>query len=134
MAEFAWRDISIFLLGKAVTGARNVSYEATQDTEHVQGIGAEPLGVAVGQKTYEGSLTLLQSEVEALQASLPRGSSLLDIQPFDISVSFANASGSIVTDRLRGCVFKNVPKEMGNEDMFMEVELEIIITRIEYNI
>jgi len=135
MAEFAWRDISIVMLGSAVIGARDISYTATQEKEHIHGTGDEPLGIARGQKSYEGSITLLQSEVKKIQNQLPKGSDLLDIQPFIIAVSYIRAGGAeIETDRIEGAEFTELPKGMGNEDRMMEVELPFIATKITYNV
>jgi len=42
--------------------------------------------------------------------------------------------GRLVTDRLRGAVFNNLPKELTTESAYMEITLDITITKIEYNV
>lgn len=130
--EYSWANIQFFFLGKPVFGCTGMEYTTKQEKKNVYATGFEPVARAKGPKTYEGSITLLQSEYEALQkavkAKLPNGD-LCDIEPFDITVSYIPSGDSvnIVTDTLQNCEFLEVKKQSKQGDMNMEVTLPLII-------
>ena len=114
------------MLGRFITGLQGVRYSAKQDKGYVYGVGNEPRAIQHGNRTYDGYLRLLQSELEALVTSAPN-KDLLSLQ-FDISVSYhpKDANSRIVTDVLKYCEFREVPKQLNQNDTLMEVELPIL--------
>ena len=87
--EYEWADISVVLAGRHVTGFRAVEYNPKQEKEAVYAKGNKPHGIQRGNKSYEGSITLLQSEYESLKQAC--GGDILD-PSFDIVVAYGNAS------------------------------------------
>lgn len=132
--EYSWSDIEMTMLGRVVIGFRKISYTEKQTKTNIYARGNKPVARTRGNKEYEGSVMLLQSEVESLQAELAAGKSLNDIGPFDITVSYAPASGNIKTDILKACEFTEITKGMSQGDSNMEIELPIIIGDIDYNV
>ena len=87
--------------------------------------GNKPHGIQRGNKAYEGSISLTQSEYEALsQAS---GGDILDIS-IDLVVSYGNPTKGdvIVTDLLQGAEFTEDNTEWKQGDKFLEKELPFI--------
>ena len=85
----------------------------------------KPQGVQRGNKSYDGSIGLLQSEYEALSQAC--GGDILDAS-FDLVVSYGNATKGdvIVTDILVGAEFTEDNTEWKQGDKFQEKELPFI--------
>lgn len=123
--EYEWADINVVLAGRTVTGFRAVKYSSKQEKEALYAKGNKPHGIQRGNKAYEGSISLTQSEYEALtQAS---GGDILDIS-IDLVVSYGNPTKGdvIVTDLLQGAEFTEDNTEWKQGDKFLEKELPFI--------
>ncbi len=128
--EYEWSDITLLLGGRDVTGVRGVKYTTKQDKEALYGKGKYPVAIQKGNVSYEGEVTLLQSELETLiNSSASR--SILDLT-LDAVVCYGNpANGDVmVTDTIVGLQFTEEPKEMKQGDKNMEVTLPFICLRI----
>ena len=132
--EYSFADVRVNILGRSVEGLRGVRYNTTRDHQNVKGRGARNVAMAKGGKDHEGSVSLLQSEVEAIQRSLSPGKDLTDIPPFPIVVAYAPEDGTATTDILEGCRFRAVPKNLTVEDANQTIELELAIFNIRYNV
>jgi len=130
--EYEWADMSVIIAGRDVTGIRAVQYSSSQEKEAMYAKGNKPHGIQRGNKAYSGSVTLTQSELEALEEAA--GGDLLDAR-LNIVVMYGNPSkgDTIKADLLRGVEFTEVPKGMNQNDKFMEVELPIIMMDVKKN-
>ncbi|OQY03189.1 MAG: hypothetical protein B6I20_05575 [Bacteroidetes bacterium 4572_117] len=130
--EYAWADVDIVLFGRSVTGARGVKFKSSQEKEVIHASGNEPVGIGHGNKTYEGELTLLQSEVEALTIAAGTGNDIIDLPAFNIVVAFAPKLGdtkSIYT--IKFAEFTEVERAMNQNDKFAEITLPFIALGID---
>lgn len=129
--EYAWEDLQIVVEGNAfpLNGVQAISYKSTKVHENIKGRGNKPVSMGRGPEDYEGSLTILQSELESMQDALG-GDSLTTRKPFIISVSYAPLVGAKRTDLLMGCRIKEVERKLGTDDTHMTVELPLAIFRI----
>ena len=127
--EYEWSDVSVVMAGRMVTGIRGISYTSSQENEALYAKGHRPHSIQRGNKSYSGSIRLLQSELDALEAAA-RGD-VLDVS-FNVVVSYGNpAKGDVITtDILMGCEITEVPKSINQADKFMEIELPLIILDI----
>ena len=123
--EYEWADISVVLAGRPVTGFRAVEYNPKQEKEAVYAKGNKPHGIQRGNKSYEGSISLVQSEYEALKQAA--GGDILDAS-IDLVVSYGNPTkgDTIVTDLLQGVEFTDDKTEWKQGDKFQEKELPFI--------
>jgi len=123
--EYEWSDVTVVLAGRDVTGLRGIAYSEAQEKEALYAKGNKPHGIQRGNKSYTGSIRILQSELLALQDAA--GGSILDIT-VDIVVAYGNpAMGDVVhTDLIRGAEFTEAPQALNQNDKFMEIELPII--------
>lgn len=132
--EYAWVDLNVVMQGRVVAGLTALTYTATQTKTNIYAKGNKPYARTRGNKEYEGSIGILQSELEALQRGVANGRDILDIGPFDISVAYSNEEGGeVVSDIIKGCEFTEVSKSLSQNDPFMEIELPIIIGDVKYN-
>ena len=124
--EYEWADVTVVAAGRDITGIRGISYTSSQEKEALYAKGNKPHGIQRGNKTYEGSIRLLQSELDAL--NLIAGGDVLDIN-FNIVVSYGNPSkGDVIkTDLLVGCEITSAPKSINQNDKFMEIELPLVM-------
>ena len=124
--EYEWADVSVVLAGRDVTGIRGVSYNSDQEKEALYAKGNKPHGIQRGNKSYSGSIRLLQSEYDALNAAA--GGDALDVS-FNIVVSYGNPSkGDVIkTDLLVGVEITSKPKGLNQNDKFMEIELPLVM-------
>ncbi|KOY85090.1 hypothetical protein AD998_02020 [bacterium 336/3] len=130
--EYAWEDIDIVLFGRIVVGVTEINYKIKRERKNIYGRGKKPVAYGRSSAEYSGSIGLLQSEIEAIQSSLPRGKNLTDIPPFDVTVSYRYENNTVI-DILRSCSFTEYEKGMKTGDTNMEIKLPIDIGDIEYN-
>lgn len=127
--EYEWADVSLVVGGKLISGARGIKYSEKQEKELLYGKGNLPLSIQKGNISYEGELTVTQSELETMTASA-KGKSILNLQ-LDIIISYGNPSNGdmLVTDVLQGAQFTEDSKELKQGDKSMEISLPFIFLR-----
>lgn len=133
--EYAYEDVSIVVQGKSVplTGVKRIEYGETKAHSNIYGRGNVPVAAGRGKKEMkEGTLTILQSELSAMEDAMPPGKSITDRAMFTITVSYAPEVGARRTDKLLGCRFTDIPKGIGDEDANMDVELKFLPLAIQY--
>ena len=130
--EYEWSDITAIVAGRPVTKIRAISYVKKQEKEALYAKGNKPHSIQRGNKSYETSLTLLQSELEAIEAA--SGGDVLDAS-CNVVVSYGNPSkGDVIkTDLIEGNEITEVPKGMNQGDKFSEHELPGIALNIKNN-
>lgn len=123
--EYEWSDVTVVLAGRLVTGLRGVKYSAKQEKELLHAKGNKPHSIQRGNKTYDGEITLLQSEYEALKKA--SGGDILDAS-MDIVAAYGNpnAGDVITTDLLIGVEFTEDNTEWKQGDKFQEKTLPFI--------
>lgn len=130
--EYEWADVTVVVAGRKVTGLRGVKYGAKQEKEVLHAAGNKPMSIQRGNKTYEGELTLTQSEYEALRRA--SGGDLLDAS-LDIVASYGNPTkGDVIsTDLLVGVEFTEDNTEWKQGDKFQEKTLPFIFLDLKGN-
>lgn len=123
--EYEWSDVTVVLAGRLVTGLRGVKYSAKQEKELLHAKGNKPHSIQRGNKTYNGEITLLQSEYEALKKA--SGGDILDAS-MDIVAAYGNPSAGdvVTTDMLIGVEFTEDNTEWKQGDKFQEKTLPFI--------
>ena len=123
--EYEGSDVNVVAAGRPVTGIRGVKYSSKQEKEVLHAKGNKPHSIQRGNKTYDGELTVTQSEYEALRAA--GGGDILDIS-IDIVVAYGNPSKGdvITTDLLMGVEFTEDNTEWKQGDKFQEKSLPFI--------
>ena len=132
--EYGWVNIKVFMLGRFVTTLRSIKYKVSQEKEAVYGQGDKPHSIQSGNKSYEGEIGCLQSDIEAMQSAAGVGYDLVDIPAFDIQVSYVDkTTGVIVVDTVKYAEITEVEKSMSQGDKFMEITLPWIALDIQKN-
>ncbi|MCX4358515.1 MAG: hypothetical protein OSJ22_02610 [Rikenellaceae bacterium] len=123
--QYEWADITVFAGGRDITGIRSIKYSTKQEKELLHGKGNNPLSIQKGNKTNEGEIGLLQSELEALEVAA--GGSILDLE-LNVVVTYGNPSkgDAVKTDQLIGVQFTEDPRELKQGDKFMEITVPFL--------
>ena len=131
--EYEFADITLLLGGRDVTGVRGVKYSEKIEREPLYAKGRHAHSIQSGNVAYEGEVTMLQSELEAL-IKAGKGS-VLNLQ-LNAAISYGNPSnGDVMTnDVIVGLQFTESAKEMKQGDKFMEVTLPFIAMRIKHQL
>lgn len=120
--EYAWANVEIAMLGRLLTRVRGVKFNIKKEKEYLYARGENPHSIQSGNKTPEGELTLLQSELEAIARQLDPTEDITDLTGLNITVVFKPKEGtSIVTHILKNVEFTEDPREMKQGDKFMEL-------------
>jgi hypothetical protein len=127
MAEFSFKDIRVRLLGRDVVGLQGITYKNSVEKEYVYGRGNQPLGIQHGNAKVEGTLSILQSEFEALQAAIKASNPLLNIT--DVTFDIVNTYGdglTAKTDIILTASVTEYEKGMQQNDKFKVIELPFL--------
>lgn len=127
--EYSWCEMTIDWGGRIIDGITEIEYTKKQEKGVLYGRGGDPHKVLRGNKSYEGKVSIWQSELEAMTRDAP-DKDILKLN-FSVGVSYVpHDGGQIVRDTLISVEFTEVKKGMKQGDMNMIVELPIIFTRI----
>lgn len=130
--EYEWGDIEVIILGRTVLGITGIVYTSKRAKEYRYGSGIEPKSIQRGRREYSGTLTLLQSEVIALNKAAQENGykDILDVE-VDIVVTYLSDTGIPTVDTLKMCSFSELPKGMKEGDLQSEHALPFICMRID---
>jgi hypothetical protein len=127
--QYEWADLTLILGGRDLTGIRAVKYTEKIEREAVYAKGRNPHSIQSGNISYEGEITMLQSEYEAL-VKAGKGS-VLSLS-LDGLFGYGNPSNgdNIITNRASGIRFTEAAREMKQGDKFEEITLPFICINI----
>ncbi len=131
--EYAWGDITVVIFGRPIVGITGIEYKAKKAKEARHGWGRNPKSIQHGKREYEGTLTLMQSELIALnQAARAKGyKDILDVD-FDIIVTYE--AGLVVTvDKVCCASISELPSGMKEGDAQAEISLPFVALDVEYD-
>lgn len=130
-----YTSIRANVFGRTFVGLMSINYKRSDSIDPVEVVGSsKPVGYTQGKSKFEGSVTLLTEEVDAIQASINEpGKTLQDIAPFPISVNYVDDNGLQVSHTLLGCKFKDNMRsgDSGNNDA-LTVEIPLYIHDINW--
>jgi len=133
--EYAWQNMTITAMGRTFERITDIEYDVEVDKKNIYGRGSKSKGVQPGREKPGGSMTIGQSELEAMIRSAQEGrptAKLTDIV-FDIQIHYLLGT-DIVKDRIYQATFTKQPKGMKEGDGEMTVKLPFMCTDILYNV
>ncbi len=125
--QYSWNDISVAIGGRIIEGIEDIEYSVKQETKPLRGRGNKPHRILSGNESYEGKITLWQSEVEAMIKDAPK-KNIMKLN-FDVTWAFVpEDGGETVIDVLVGCKIKEYKKgsKQGDTNMLIELPFEFI--------
>lgn len=134
--EYAWGDIKIIMWGRPIIGATAIDYKLGKEKNPIYAAGRYAKGIQHGKRAATGTLTLLQSEVIAMnRAAREQGfRDILDTE-VEILVSYIPEDSSVVTiDRIVCASFSELPAGMKSGDSNSEHALPFVALDVEYDV
>lgn len=128
--EYEFADITVLVGGRNITGLRGVKWGRKQEKELLHAKGNLPHSIQRGNISFDGEITLLESEYEALK--IAGEGNILDIS-FDMIIALGNpARGEAMkTVTIYGAEFTEDTSEWKQGDKFQEKRLPFIYLREE---
>lgn len=128
--EYEYADVTVLIAGKVITGLRGVKWGRKQEKELLHAKGNLPHSIQRGNITFDGEITLLESEYEALKAA--GDGDILDVS-FDMVIAVGNpAKGEAMkSTTIFGAEFTEDISEWKQGDKFQEKRLPFIYLREE---
>ncbi len=121
--EFAWKDLTVTVMGRPIERLLEIDYDVEEDKKQIYGRGKKVRGIQGGNEKPVGSLSLGQSEMEAMirEAQKTNPNAKITDLAFDIQVHYLKGT-DIVKDRIIGAEFTKQPKafKQGDSDMVMK--------------
>lgn len=132
--EYSWVNVSVVLFGQPVIGCRGIEYKPKMAKEAMYAMGKRAYSIQRGKREYEGTLTITQSELAALNRSaVAKGyDDVLDLE-MDIVIAYVD-NGIVTTDRVVNATFTEAPMSLKEGDMYMEVALPFIALDVKHDI
>lgn len=129
--SYEWADIIVNVLNLPIVGITNIEYEEKQGMENIYGAGRFPVSRGYGKIEPTAKMTILMEELENIQSVAPLGR-IQDIPEFDIVVMYVDSA--LVTRKhvLKNVRFMNNKRASSSGDTSIPVELELIISHIQY--
>jgi hypothetical protein len=130
--SYEWANIVVNIMGVPIVGITNIEYEEKYEMENIYGAGSEVVSRGYGKNTPTAKMTILMEELEAIQKVAPLGK-LQRIPEFDIVVAYLDTSLAIVTHKIRNVRIMNNSRKSNTGDTSIPVELELLISNIEWS-
>lgn len=133
--EYEFADVRVQLFGRELSGLRGLKYKKSFEKEVVHGAGNEPKGIQRGKKSYDGTLTLLKSDFDALNAAAVAAGydDIVDVPGHLINMTcvYQKEGASVLsTDKILNVEFTEYEEGMENADKFKEVSLPFLALKI----
>ena len=130
---YSWTDISVNVLGVLIAGITEISYSETAEIVNNYGQGRRPVSRGHGKIEAEASMTIDRAEYNALIQAAP-GNNIMNIPEFDIPVSYLPEGSAPTSDVLKNVRFKTNKGGASEGDTNVLVELELVISHVEWNV
>lgn len=125
--EYSWAQVQVFIDGVLITKITGVKYSIKKDKEYLYAKGEDPHAIQSGNKSYEGEITLLQSQLEGFLIGLEPDEDLTDHPGFELVVGYVpKNSKKITTHVLSSVEFTEDTRDMKQGDKRMEIALPIM--------
>lgn len=131
--EYAWGDLKVVIFGRPLVGITGIEYKAKKAKEAKHGAGRAPKSIQHGKREYEGTLTITQSELIALNHAA-RAKGYKDILDVDFDVLATYESNLVVTvDRICGISITELPSGMKEGDAQAEISLPFVALDVDFD-
>ncbi len=129
--EYEWGDITLVLGNRDITGVVGIKYGEKAEREATYAKGRYAHSIQTGNISVDGEITLLQSEVIALQKS-SKNNSILSLN-LDAIVNYGDPSNgdAMHSEKVIGLRFTENVKEWKQGDKRAEITLPFIALRVE---
>lgn len=131
--EYEWGDLTLILANQDMVRFRGIKYAPKIEREAVYAKGSRPVAIQSGNESFEGEITMLQSEYQKL---VKAGKGSIFSLMLDALLNYGNPlrGDAMITDRIESLRFTEAAREMKQGDKFQEITLPFIALNIEEDI
>lgn len=129
---YDYASITMKILGVDINSVMEIKYKSKQDKKNNYGAGDEPVSRGKGVKEYECEIKMSKNDYSALRDAVP-SKELLDIPPFDITVTYKNDQ-RVITDVIQNSEFLEEGEEGAQGDTDIAMSFPILPGKILYDI
>lgn len=123
-------DVELFINGVPME-VTSATYGNEQEHQLNYGLSNDPSSWSMGKKTPSASIGIMMHDIVPLELAA-KGGSILNIQPFNVVVTFTNEYNIIVVDRLL-VKFQNEGREVTGE-MGLKKEYTMFALKVDLNV
>ena len=126
--EYEWADVSLLFGGSPLVKFTGFEYGSDTEKEHLYAGGNKPIGIQSGNKKPAGSVTLLGTALDIVNAAAVAagGEDITDIE-FDVAFTYKPVgTRPVVSDVVKGCQVSGYKKGMQQGAKKMEVTLPFL--------
>ncbi len=136
--QFAWKELTLLLDGRPMIELTDIEYKPNKVLEEIFGAGENPQFIGEGNKTYTGSLEVLQSGYEALvtEAKKRGGNDVTDLE-LEAIISYvplnkdaATVAMKTIVDMVSGIKFESGGKKFSQGNTHIKVALPFKALRV----
>ncbi len=132
--EYEYGDIKVSVLGLTLTGLRGIKYKKSQSKEAIGGQGNNKKAIQRGEKEYDGSLMMLKSDYDLLDAAAIAAGyeDIVDVPGNLIHITTVyqkTNDTALTTDLLVNVEFSEAEDGMEKADKFKVITLPFIFLR-----
>ncbi len=133
--EYTFCDLEAIVFGRPLLTLQGLEYKSKKEKKVLKGAGGRNRGIQHGSRDYEGTLTVLQSDLIALnrEAKNKGYKDALDLD-FDVIANYASDNGVLSIDRLVTISITELPVGLKQGDLNMEVALPFVMLDVEPNV
>ena len=126
-------DITCIVLGVPIIGITAIEYGEESAITNIWTTGQFPTSRIHGKIEPTAKITMLMEEVMNILTVAPQGR-IYKIPEFDIIVTFTDASLIPVVHKLKNCRFKNNKISSSTGDDAIPVEMDLVISNVDWGI
>lgn len=132
---YDWESITANMPHGPLVDFGSIEYSAEVEKSLVYWRGSRPRGYGKGKAKAEAKVSLKREEFDRIVAyARSQARPILNLNPFPITVSYADAGSTTTTDILRGVVITKVSSQGSEGDAELKVDLDLLVTGgINYN-
>jgi hypothetical protein len=126
---FSYSTMTITWGGVRLTSVQSVDWSINYNRENITGIGGEPIQVGAGDVEYTASITMLMDEWRNLVRAAPLKNPRLIPQT---DLTMVNVGVDPFVNVIKGALIGNISQGMSSGDTSISVEIELIISGIDF--
>lgn len=130
---YEYADITCVILGVPIIQITSIEYGEDAAISNVYSTGRYPTSRVHGRIEPSAKMTILFDEVQNIMSVAP-GGKLFNIPEFDIIVSYFDSSLTPVTHTLKNVRFKNNMLKAATGDDAIAIDVDLVISNIDYGI
>ena len=132
---YSYERIQIVMANRLVAACTMIEYGIDTDSKQIHVLGQrDPYATIQSAATYKGKIGLMYEEYDALQDTIPAGMAITNVAPFEILGTRVDTTGRLRTDKLKKVTIKGFNKSYKGGETAHDVELELNIGGIDFNV